>query len=137
MEQAPAIQVVAHRVVWSFILLAVLISARKEWKTLRRAITGPKMLGLFMIASILLTINWLTYIFGVQAGYIVETSLGYFINPLVSVLLGVIFLPRAAAPAAVGGGEPGRAGCALSHYRLWLHPVDCADIGAVLRICMD
>jgi chloramphenicol-sensitive protein RarD len=98
LEQAPALQVVCHRIVWSFILLAILLSARKEWKTLRRAITGPKMLGLFMIASILLTVNWLTYVFGVQAGYIVETSLGYFINPLVSVLLGVVFLRERLRP---------------------------------------
>ncbi len=105
LEEALAIQIVAHRVLWSFILLAILLAARKEWKTLRQAITGPKMLGVFLIASILLTLNWLIYIFGVQSGYTVETSLGYYINPLVSVLLGVVFLRERLRPmqwAAVG-----------------------------------
>jgi chloramphenicol-sensitive protein RarD len=98
LHEAPAIQVVSHRIVWSFILLAILLSARKEWRTLRAAITGPKMLGIFMISSILLGMNWLIYIFGVQSGYIVETSLGYYINPLVSVLLGVVFLRERLRP---------------------------------------
>jgi chloramphenicol-sensitive protein RarD len=92
LHEAPPIQVVCHRIVWSFVLLAIILSARREWKTLRLAITGPKMLGIFLISSILLSVNWLTYIYGVQAGYIVETSLGYFINPLVSVLFGIVFL---------------------------------------------
>jgi chloramphenicol-sensitive protein RarD len=98
LHEAPAIQVVAHRLVWSFILLSILLAARKEWKNLRLAITGPKMLVIFMISSILLSMNWLIYVFGVQAGYIVETSLGYFINPLVSVLLGVVFLRERLRP---------------------------------------
>ncbi len=134
LHEAPAIQVVAHRIVWSFILLAILLSARKEWKTLRAAITGPKMLAIFMISSILLAMNWLIYIYGVQAGYIVETSLGYFINPLVSVLLGVVISARATAPAAVGGGGPGRAGRALPDHQLWIHPVDRFAAGADIRI---
>ena len=105
LHEAPAIQVVSHRIVWSFLLLAILLSARKEWKTLRAAITGPKMLAIFMVSSMLLAMNWLIYIYGVQAGYIVETSLGYFINPLVSVLLGVVILRERLRPlqwAAVG-----------------------------------
>lgn len=108
LHEAPAIQIVCHRIVWSFILLAILLSSRKEWNRLRASISGPKMLGIFMISSILLGVNWLTYVFGVQAGYIVETSLGYFINPLVSVLLGVIFLrerlrPMQWAPVILAG----------------------------------
>jgi chloramphenicol-sensitive protein RarD len=92
------VQVVAHRLTWSFILLAILLSARKEWKKLRQAISGPKMLGVFLISSLLLGMNWLIFVYGVQSGYIVETSLGYFINPLVSVLLGVVFLGERLRP---------------------------------------
>ncbi len=99
LHQAPPLQVVSHRIVWSFILLAVLLSLRKEWKTLRQAIRGPKMLLIFMISSVLLGGNWLMYVYGVQAGYIVETSLGYFISPLVSVLFGVVILRERLRPA--------------------------------------
>ena len=124
LEQAPAIQIVAHRILWSFILLAILLATRKEWKTLRRAITGPKMLAIFMIASILLTLNWLIYIFGVQAGFIVETSLGYYINPLVSVLLGVVFLRERLRPlqwAAVGLATLGVLYLAIDYGRIpWI-----------------
>jgi chloramphenicol-sensitive protein RarD len=124
LEQAPAIQIVAHRILWSFILLAILLAARKEWKTLRRAITGPKMLAIFMIASILLTLNWLIYIYGVQAGFIVETSLGYYINPLVSVLLGVIFLRERLRPlqwVAVGLAALGVLYLAIDYGRIpWI-----------------
>jgi chloramphenicol-sensitive protein RarD len=98
LHAAPAVQVVCHRIVWSFLLLVILLSVRKEWSRLRAAITGPKFILIFMISSILLTANWLIYIYGVQSGFIVETSLGYFINPLVSVLLGVIFLRERLRP---------------------------------------
>ncbi len=98
LHAAPAVQVVCHRIVWSFLLLVILLSARKEWSNLRAAITGPKFILIFMVSSILLTANWLIYIYGVQSGFIVETSLGYFINPLVSVLLGVIFLRERLRP---------------------------------------
>ena len=98
LHQAPAVQVVCHRIVWSFILLAILLFARKEWNRLRAAITSPKFILIFMISSILLTANWLIYIYGVQSGFIIEASLGYFINPLVSVLLGVIFLRERLRP---------------------------------------
>jgi len=99
LHQAPPLQVVSHRIVWSFILLTLLLFLRKEWKKLRQAIRGPKMLFIFMISSVLLCINWLIYVYGVQAGYIVETSLGYYINPLVSVLFGVVILHERLRPA--------------------------------------
>src|SRR6185503_12281601 len=64
----------------------------KQWKDFRSAALTSKTFGIYAVASVLLTINWLVYVWGVNAGFIVETSLGYFINPLLSVLLGVIFL---------------------------------------------
>ena len=91
-HEVPAIQIVANRIVWSCVFLVILLTLRREWRNLRAAIPSLNFLGVFLISSILLGINWLTYVYGVNAGFIVECSLGYFINPLVSVLLGVMFL---------------------------------------------
>lgn len=98
-EEAPPLQIVANRVIWSFLLLVILLSAGRHWKILLASIKGPRFLIVFLIASALLSVNWLIYIWAVNANYIIETSLGYFINPLVSVLLGVIFLGERLRPA--------------------------------------
>ena len=92
LEQVPPLQILSHRIVWSFFLLAALISFRQSWKPIQAAVFNPRTLLIFIIAAVLLSINWLTYIWGVNSGFIVETSLGYFINPLVNVLFGVVFL---------------------------------------------
>ncbi len=91
LHEAPAIQIMAHRVTWSFIFLVFLIATRKEFSRLLKSFT-KKIILTYTLAGILLAINWLTYVWGVNAGFVVETSLGYFINPLVSVVLGVVFL---------------------------------------------
>jgi chloramphenicol-sensitive protein RarD len=91
LHSVPAFQIMTHRVVWSFLFLTVVIVLLKEFKPLKASIT-PRILLIYLVASILLAVNWLIYVWGVNAGYVVECSLGYFINPLVSVLLGVIFL---------------------------------------------
>jgi chloramphenicol-sensitive protein RarD len=88
----PALQVIGHRISWSFIVLIVFILLTKQWQDFRAVAFHPKTIGTYAIAGVLLSINWLIYVWGVNAGFIVETSLGYFINPLLSVLLGVIFL---------------------------------------------
>ena len=87
-----ALQVIGHRIGWSFIILLLYIFATKQWNDFRAAAFNAKTIGIYAIAGVLLSINWLMYVWGVNAGFIVETSLGYFINPLLSVLLGVIFL---------------------------------------------
>jgi chloramphenicol-sensitive protein RarD len=92
LQQVPALQVIGHRIAWSFVLLIIVILLTKQWKEFRSAALTPKILGIYSIAAVLLSINWLVYVWGVNAGFIVETSLGYFINPLLSVLLGVVFL---------------------------------------------
>lgn len=97
LQAVPAFQIMAHRVVWSFVFLAGIILFRKELKKLIRSIT-PKIAWLYLIAGVLLAINWVTYVWAVNAGFVVEASLGYFINPLVSVLLGVIFLQERLRP---------------------------------------
>lgn len=92
LHEVPALEVIGHRISWSFILLIVVILFTRQWKDFRSAALTPKVIGIYTLAGITLTINWLIYVWGVNSGFIVETSLGYFINPLISVLLGVIFL---------------------------------------------
>jgi chloramphenicol-sensitive protein RarD len=92
LHEVPALQVIGHRIAWSFILLVAVIGLTRQWNNFRSAALAPKVIGIYAIAGVLLSINWLVYVWGVNAGFIVETSLGYFINPLVSVLLGVVFL---------------------------------------------
>ncbi len=92
LHQVPALQVIGHRIGWSFIVLIAYILITKQWQDFRSAAFNARTIGTYAVAGFLLSINWLVYVWGVNAGYIVETSLGYFINPLLSMLLGVIFL---------------------------------------------
>ena len=99
LHDVPALQVIGHRIGWSFLLLILVILVSRQWTEFRSAVSQPKVIGIYSIAAVLLSINWLVYVWGVNAGFIVETSLGYFINPLLSVLLGVIFLRERLRPA--------------------------------------
>ncbi|MEO8100142.1 MAG: EamA family transporter RarD [Acidobacteriota bacterium] len=91
----PALEVIAHRIFWSFVTLAVVLSWKRQWSLLRNA---RSVVGLYVAASALVSVNWFAYIWAVNSGFIVETSLGYFINPLVSVLLGVVFFRERLRP---------------------------------------
>jgi chloramphenicol-sensitive protein RarD len=91
LAEVPPLQILGHRIVWSFLFLAIVIVALKQTASLRRAVVGKRVLMIYLAAALLLAVNWLTYIFAVNGGHVVESSLGYFINPLVSVLLGVVF----------------------------------------------
>lgn len=92
LSSIPSTQILAHRFVWSFLLLLLVLGWRKEWKTLGKLLADRKTLAIYTLAGSLLAINWGMYVWAVNAGFVVETSLGYFINPLVNVLLGVLFL---------------------------------------------
>jgi len=91
LQAVPALQLIGHRIGWSFILLMIVILASRQWTKFRSTLTR-RVLGVYLIAGLLLSVNWLIYIWGVNSEHVVETSLGYFINPLLSVLLGMIFL---------------------------------------------
>jgi chloramphenicol-sensitive protein RarD len=88
----PAIQVLGHRIVWAFVVLAAIIAA--SWsrrRTVMRLLT-PSTVGLYAVAASLISINWFLFLFAVNNGLVVASSLGYFITPLVNVLLGVVVL---------------------------------------------
>lgn len=104
---ANAVEIVANRVVWSLLFCVLLITATRSWAALRGAFRDRSVFGTLAIAAALIAVNWLTYTYGVTTGQAVEASLGYFINPLVSVLLGVFVLKEKLRPlqwAAVGIG---------------------------------
>jgi chloramphenicol-sensitive protein RarD len=88
----PAPQVLAHRVVWCLLFLAAVLTSRRQWGWLRRVAGQPKVLAAFVASALLIGANWLAYIWAVQHGHVLEASLGYFITPLVNVLLGVTLL---------------------------------------------
>ena len=88
----PSLETMAHRVVWSFVLLTLFLFLGKRWATIQHALVNRRVMLTLATTSALLFANWLVYIWAINEERIVETSLGYFINPLVSVLLGVIFL---------------------------------------------
>jgi len=91
------LQVIGHRIGWSFILLIVVILVTRQWTKFRSTLNW-RVLGVYLIAGMLLSFNWLIYVWGVNTEHVVETSLGYFINPLFSVLLGMIFLKERLRP---------------------------------------
>ena len=91
-QTVPSAQILGHRIVWSVFLLGLIVSWQRQWKEIGKLFRSSRAMLILFIAACLLAVNWLTYIWGVTSGFIVETSLGYFINPLVSVLLGIAFL---------------------------------------------
>lgn len=97
LHHVPAIQVIGHRIGWSLIFLLIIIFATNQWKKFCLTLTR-RVLGIYLIAGVLLSFNWLIYVWGVNSEHVVETSLGYFINPLFSVLLGMIFLKERLRP---------------------------------------
>lgn len=92
LEQDPAIEILAHRMVWSLVFMVAVLTVKKEWRQLGETLRNKRTVVVYTLAAVLLAVNWYTYIWAVNAGYVVEASLGYFINPLVNFLLGVIFL---------------------------------------------
>jgi chloramphenicol-sensitive protein RarD len=91
-QQVPAFEIVTHRVVWSFFFLIGLTLAQHRWGEFQRVLKTPRTLLILTLTTLLVSANWLLYIWAVNAGYMLQASLGYYINPLVNVLLGMVFL---------------------------------------------
>jgi chloramphenicol-sensitive protein RarD len=91
-REVPPLEVLAHRIVWSVPFVALLIALSRGWGALAVVVRSPRVLRMLAASAVLVAVNWLTFITAVGAGRILETSLGYYINPLVSVVLGVVFL---------------------------------------------
>jgi chloramphenicol-sensitive protein RarD len=92
------VEVLAHRALWSFVLLAVLVALLRRWKELWRELHNRKLVLMLTLSTLFIAANWLTFIYAVTTGQVLQASLGYFINPLVNVLLGVLFLHERLRP---------------------------------------
>lgn len=83
-------QLICHRIVWSFLMLAVLVARSRELRTSWHAMRSPRIVGIYTVAGLAIATNWLIFVWAVSVNQIVQVSLGYFINPLLSVLIGLV-----------------------------------------------
>ncbi|MCO6004431.1 EamA family transporter RarD [Actinoallomurus purpureus] len=88
LKPAGPLEILAHRMIWSLAAVLVILGVRRHWAWLRTL--QPRRIALLALAALIITVNWGTYIYAVNNGHTIESALGYFINPLVSVLLGVL-----------------------------------------------
>ncbi|MCM3636024.1 EamA family transporter RarD [Paenibacillus camelliae] len=88
----PAGEILAHRILWSFVFVAVLVTVAKRWKQLKSVVKDRKSRWAVVLCSIFISCNWLLFIWAVNSGNVIETSLGYYMNPLISVVFAVLFL---------------------------------------------
>ncbi len=101
----PPLEILVHRVLWSLLFLAIVMTVRRQWSWLRPLLGKPRIVASFIVSALLLSGNWLLYIWAVNNGHVLESSLGYFINPLINVMLGYLVLKermRAGQWAAIG-----------------------------------
>lgn len=121
LEPAGSVEILAHRVVWSVLFVAGVLAVARGWAFLPALLRRPRTLAGIAVAALLIAINWGVYIYGVNTDRVVETALGYFINPLVSVLLGVTVLRerlRTAQWVAIGIGAAAVAVLTVDYGRL-------------------
>ncbi|HEX3138400.1 MAG TPA: EamA family transporter RarD [Rhizobacter sp.] len=88
----PPGEILIHRVIWSLVFVVTVLTLRRQWDWLKPVLRQPRVLAAFTASAVLLSANWLTYIWAVNNGHVIDSSLGYFINPLVNVLLGYTVL---------------------------------------------
>lgn len=121
LRPAGPVEILAHRVVWSVLFITLVIAVMRQWRPLRELASRPATLGGVALAATVIAVNWGTYIYGVNSARVVETALGYFITPLVVVLIGVVVLSerlRAAQWVAVGIGATAVAVLTIDYGRV-------------------
>lgn len=95
LARAEANEILAHRIIWSFLFMVVVLMVTKRWQSFKedcRALWQDKKRGaILLLAAFTISLNWLTYIWAVNHGHVIDTSIGYYINPLMSVLFGIVF----------------------------------------------
>ena len=98
LQNVSPVQILWHRVVWAFVLLLIVLTARRQWSWITGVSRQPRILAGFSASALLLSINWYIYIWSVNNDHVVDASLGYFMNPLVNVLLGFLLLNERLRP---------------------------------------
>lgn len=99
LDFAPALEIVAHRIIWSLLLCLALLAVTRRLPEFFAVLRNPRQLGLLAIAAALISCNWLAYVYATNNGQILQASLGYFINPLLTIMLGVVLLRERLRPA--------------------------------------
>lgn len=112
-DHVDAAEIVAHRVLWSLIFLAVLATVARKWPGIRAALAAPRILLTLLVTALLIGGNWLIWIYAVVSGHVLEGSLGYYLNPLVNVLMGVFLLKERLTRLQVAGVVLAAAGVAV------------------------
>ena len=102
LEPAGALEILAHRILWSLVTMGVIVVLLRRTTQLRALFRDRRVFALLAVGAAVITVNWATYIWGVNNGRVVEASLGYFINPLVTVLMGVFILGERLRPLQWG-----------------------------------
>ena len=92
LEFLPVFEMISHRVVWSVLFIAIVLTATAGWPRFFKLLKSPKTIALLTLSTLLISTNWLVFIWAISNDHMLDASLGYFINPLVNVLLGLIFL---------------------------------------------
>ena len=92
LNQVPPIEILAHRMLWSLLFLGIVLCVRRQWSWLGGVLARPRVTGGFVLSALLLSGNWFLYIWAINNGHVIDASLGYFINPLVNVMLGFVLL---------------------------------------------
>ena len=96
--EVPSLQILAHRMLWSLLFLVIVLTVRRQWAWLK-LLRQPRIVASFIASAVLLSINWLIYIWAVNNGHVIESSLGYFITPLVNITIGYLLLKERLRPA--------------------------------------
>lgn len=99
LQGIPPLEILMHRIVWALVFLVIVLTVRRQWAWVPQVLRTPKILAGFAASSLLLSINWFIYIWSVNNGHVVDSSLGYFITPLVNVFLGFLLLHERMRPA--------------------------------------
>ncbi len=92
LQAVPSIDIVAHRIVWSLLVLVFLVTVAKAWDQIGQAIRSRKALAMLFVTAVLIGTNWLLYVYAINSGHILAGSLGYYLNPLANILLGRFIL---------------------------------------------
>ncbi|MFD1825048.1 MULTISPECIES: EamA family transporter RarD [Mumia] len=98
LEPSPPVEILAHRVLWSLVTVAVLLLAARRWRHAMVVVRDRRRLTYVAVGGFVVALNWGTYIYAVNSGQVVESSLGYFINPLITIAFGVLFLRERLRP---------------------------------------
>ena len=132
LQDISAFEILMHRVIWSVLFLLLIIAVRHQWQRIRVALSQPKLLFMLVVTATLLGFNWGLFIWAVNNNHMLDASLGYYINPLLNVLLGMLFLGErlrkwqgVAVGLALCGGT-------VTVSEFWLFPCGCVFIGGLV-----